>query len=309
MIKSLGGKTEMLKLFRLIYFADINHLSKFGLLITCDRYIAMKNGAVPFYVFLLHQKLLTNNQRIEFENNLNEYFLLEDTMISNLQEYDASFLSRSEVECIFETVRAYKQSATEVIINDSMNAAWSQADAFNEISIEALACSGMATDDMLAYIRYSHKMTPQIAVPDTLSVSKSKSELSLFTINVGSVLVNNANNNMHLYIVIGMSLSHFAFIEIIPAQQFSIADFYEKLQVSFLMLSEAYDFISPDAYVDCSRLITMRYGDLNTQLKQNVKTVAGKISQKDVYILLGAIHDNYTISSRIKEEFLFIIEQ
>lgn len=43
-LKQLGGRTDMHKLCKILYFADQRHLSLYGRSITGDRYIAMQYG-------------------------------------------------------------------------------------------------------------------------------------------------------------------------------------------------------------------------------------------------------------------------
>ena len=46
-IQQMGGKVDMHKIFKTLYFADQRHLSKYGRTITGDVYIAMHYGPVP----------------------------------------------------------------------------------------------------------------------------------------------------------------------------------------------------------------------------------------------------------------------
>ena len=45
--QSLGDKSDMHKLCKILYFADQRHLSLYGRSITGDTYIAMQYGPVP----------------------------------------------------------------------------------------------------------------------------------------------------------------------------------------------------------------------------------------------------------------------
>lgn len=46
-LSKLGGKSDMHKLCKILYFADQRHLSLYGRSITGDTYIAMQYGPVP----------------------------------------------------------------------------------------------------------------------------------------------------------------------------------------------------------------------------------------------------------------------
>jgi len=50
-ILSKIGKTELIRLFKILYFAERKHLAKWGNLIVNDTYIAMKNGPVPAIIY------------------------------------------------------------------------------------------------------------------------------------------------------------------------------------------------------------------------------------------------------------------
>ena len=46
-IQQMGGKVDMHKIFKTLFFADQEHLSRYGRTITGDVYIAMNYGPVP----------------------------------------------------------------------------------------------------------------------------------------------------------------------------------------------------------------------------------------------------------------------
>ena len=46
-IQQMGGKVDMHKIFKALFFADQEHLSRYGRTITGDVYIAMNYGPVP----------------------------------------------------------------------------------------------------------------------------------------------------------------------------------------------------------------------------------------------------------------------
>jgi uncharacterized phage-associated protein len=45
------GKADLIRLFKMLYFAERNHLAKWGDLIVNDIYVAMKNGPVPSIIY------------------------------------------------------------------------------------------------------------------------------------------------------------------------------------------------------------------------------------------------------------------
>ena len=57
-LQKMGGKCDMHKCCKILYFADNAHLSQWGRSITGDMYIAMNYGAVPSRIYDLSRTSL-----------------------------------------------------------------------------------------------------------------------------------------------------------------------------------------------------------------------------------------------------------
>lgn len=305
MIQSSGGKIEIIRLFRLVYFADLRHLTKYGSLITGDTYIAMKSGPMPFHVFLLYQKLLTNDHRIAFEHNVSEYFSIEDSYMNNLQEYDGSYMSKSEVECIFSTIREYKNSPIVTILNHAMNSAWINTGLLYEISLENMAQTGQVSNSMISYIQHSNKVRSHYNINSSSRQAKDNIDPILYSMNIGRVLKDNSiEDEQHQYIIVGISVKHCALVEIINGNNISLEHFDKDLTPSFIQFTSSYDFILPASYIDCSKLFIISHDKLSARLKNNPDTILGILAPEDIHSIINTVLDSYTIAARAKEEFL-----
>lgn len=304
-IQSLGGKTEVVRLMRIIYQADITHLNRYGSLITGDSYMAMKNGPVPFYIFLIYQKLLTNDTRINFENNIYEYFQLEGDNISNMHQYDGSFLSKSEVDCIFEKIREYKRLSVDEIVNDALKEELLNIESLNEIPIEVLAGNEHISSGMTSYIRWSNKLKKHYLVGDTVQLDKGTLDSLIFSLSIGCVLKDNLQQGEeHIYIVVGMSIKRCALVEIIDNSILPLEQISPNLHMSLIGFTDTYNFLPTNIYIDCSKVYGIKYNKLSERLKLNPAALIGKISEADIHNLIGTIVDSSTISMRLKEEFV-----
>ena len=63
------GETDLLKIFKILYFAERNHLAKYGRLILNDDYVAMKNGPVPSKLYDLFKKYIEDIRCMVYNND------------------------------------------------------------------------------------------------------------------------------------------------------------------------------------------------------------------------------------------------
>lgn len=102
-LSKFGGKTDMHKLCKILYFADQKHLSEYGRSITGDTYIAMQYGPVPSCVDDILKALrgdgfFSDNEGIA---NLRKPMHFENRFIvAAAAEPDMDELSLSGVECL-----------------------------------------------------------------------------------------------------------------------------------------------------------------------------------------------------------------
>ena len=126
----LGGKTDMHKLSKILYFADQQHLSLYGRSITGDCYIAMQYGPVPSKVDDMLKAVRGDSffSGTPLADKLATYFrFLNNYIIESLQDPDLDYLSESDIECLDASIEKCKDLSFGQLTDLSHNIAWSNA--------------------------------------------------------------------------------------------------------------------------------------------------------------------------------------
>lgn len=153
-LQQLGGKTDMHKLCKILYFADQQHLSEYGRSITGDKYIAMQYGPVPSSVddilkalrgdsfFSKSPEIEPIKDLIKFENK----FILKSGKNPNMD-----MLSVSDVKCLDTAIIFCKDKSFNELTLLSHGLAWSNTQKDRTISVKDILRE--ASDDE-AYVEY-----------------------------------------------------------------------------------------------------------------------------------------------------------
>lgn len=150
-LEKLGGEGDFHKVFKILYFADQKHLANYGLPITGDFYIAMKDGPVPSELYDIFKSLrgdsfFSNPEFQEFFEVRSRYF------IKAIQKPDTEELAESNIECLLESVEENRHLNFTALKNKSHQKAWDNAQN-DEMSIYDIAEEGGASPEMLKYIQ------------------------------------------------------------------------------------------------------------------------------------------------------------
>ena len=112
------------KIFKIIYFADRQHLADWGRPITGDTYIAMEAGPVPSRLYDM-LKIVRGDSYMPDTEGLGEYFQVESWMyIRPLQDADLHKLSANEKEAMSEVIEKYAALSYDEIKEKSRDVAW-----------------------------------------------------------------------------------------------------------------------------------------------------------------------------------------
>lgn len=138
-LQKLGGKTDMHKLCKILYFADQRHLSKYGRSITGDTYIAMQFGPVPSCVddmlkalrgdsfFSASDEIKPLKACMVFENRF---------IIRSLKSPDMDELSASDVECLDYAISICKDKNFAELTAYSHGLAWNNTQRDRAMSVK-----------------------------------------------------------------------------------------------------------------------------------------------------------------------------
>jgi len=112
------------KIFKIIYFADRQHLADWGRPITGDTYIAMEAGPVPSRLYDM-LKIVRGDSYYSDIEGLGDYFQIENWMyVRPLQDADLNKLSANEQEALSEAIAKYAKLSFDEIKEKSHDVAW-----------------------------------------------------------------------------------------------------------------------------------------------------------------------------------------
>ena len=112
------------KIFKIIYFADRQHLADWGRPITGDTYIAMEAGPVPSRLYDM-LKIVRGDSYMADTESLGKYFQVNSWMYVNpLVDADLDKLSSNEREALDASITQYSSSSYDEIKEKSHDVAW-----------------------------------------------------------------------------------------------------------------------------------------------------------------------------------------
>ena len=153
-LEKLGGKTDMHKLCKILYFADQKHLSEYGRSITGDKYIAMQYGPVPSSVDDILKALRGDSyfsQSPEIDP-LRKYITFENKYIlSGSLNADLDELSATDLKCIDSAIELCKDKSFGELTALSHGLAWSNSRKDRAISVKDIL---REAGDEEAYVEY-----------------------------------------------------------------------------------------------------------------------------------------------------------
>lgn len=137
------GTCDKHKLFKILYFADMKHLVGYGRpIIETDSYVKMQYGPVPARVY----------SDIE-HGDADDKISVNGYNLTPIADPDMDYLSRSEIECLDESIKENKDLTFDQLKDKSHGFAWTKAQLGDAISINNMALEGGADESVIFYIR------------------------------------------------------------------------------------------------------------------------------------------------------------
>jgi uncharacterized phage-associated protein len=139
---------------KVLYFADKEHLSRYGRLISGDNYVAMRAGPVPSgtYDIIKHARG-DGFCWADTDVPITEAFEVQGYNIVPLREPDLELLSDSDIECLDMAIEKYGHLSFSKLKRLSHDAACKSADRNDFISLEAIVKTLPNSDLLLDYIQ------------------------------------------------------------------------------------------------------------------------------------------------------------
>lgn len=152
------GEADYHKIFKILYFADQEHLKLYGRPITGDSYQAMNFGPVPSFLYDLFKtaekgihpfaEAIQMATAFSVRRNNNIPFVLA-TQVSDTDE-----LSETDLELIISSINANKELSFTELVDKSHDAAWTNAAEKQDIEMSYIdmAYAVGTSEEMIKYI-------------------------------------------------------------------------------------------------------------------------------------------------------------
>ncbi len=151
----IASKTkDLYHILKILYFADKDHLNKYGRFISGDSYSAMRNGPVPSEIYDIIKHVRGDGFYRDFDSSLKDAFKVEDNgkNIIPLRKPDLNKLSESEIECLNKSIEENIHLTFKQLKDKSHDSAFKSADENDFISVEKIAES-LGNVELLEYLR------------------------------------------------------------------------------------------------------------------------------------------------------------
>ena len=118
------SRKDFHKIFKVIYFADRQHLAEWGRPITGDTYIAMEAGPVPSRLYDM-LKIVRGDSYMPDTEGLSRFFQVENWMyLRPLVDADLNKLSPNEQQALDNSIAQYSSLSYDEIKEKSHDVAW-----------------------------------------------------------------------------------------------------------------------------------------------------------------------------------------
>ncbi|MEO6831975.1 MAG: Panacea domain-containing protein [Chitinophagaceae bacterium] len=152
-LNKVEGACDFHRLFKILYFAEKEHLAAFGRPITGDQYVAMPNGPVPSFVYDALKTLRGGKQYLTINYPVADVFEVVDWKYAGAKRAaKLEYLSESDLQMLHASIKENGGMDFETLTDKSHDSAWQQAVQNDEMNVMAIATDAGANIDMLKYI-------------------------------------------------------------------------------------------------------------------------------------------------------------
>lgn len=158
-MQSFPYGVDYIKLFKIIYFAQQDHLVRYGKVIVDDSFRALKHGPVPTYTYKALQVAEGKNLDGDFKDFLKGMEVIGKKVFTSLAP-DMDYISGSNKRSLDASVAKYGDAdpydLSDLSHDDAWKEAWSRVQddpQKNFITLIDIARAGKASKQMVDYIR------------------------------------------------------------------------------------------------------------------------------------------------------------
>jgi uncharacterized phage-associated protein len=144
------AQRDMLKVFKILWFADLSHMKEYGRFITEDDYIKMDKGPVPSRLYEILKRIRNNDP---FYEKYKQYMtVINYKFVNPLIEADLDYLSMSDIEELNKSVCENKNLTSEQLSDKSHGVAWDNSHLGYSIRTDRILDEIGMTDDVRAFV-------------------------------------------------------------------------------------------------------------------------------------------------------------
>lgn len=151
--KESKDRKDMHRIFKILYFADREHLSRYGRSITGDVYIAMSYGPVPSKIDDIFKAVRGDSFFSTYADDLKKCFhFVNKFVIAPDCDPDMDYLSETDVECLDFAIAKCSGKSFGELTEMSHDIAWNNTKRDREISVKDILRENSETEEYADYI-------------------------------------------------------------------------------------------------------------------------------------------------------------
>lgn len=148
-------------IFKILYFADMKHLAKWGSRIVEDDFFALNYGPVPTNLYDAVKEINSPNSELAILLHKSISFAFDDApnVLLARKKPNIDYISKSEIEALNESIEENSWKTFDELKNKSHDDAWSEAYNSSNKSISPVSMAKVmkADDTIIEYINYVMK--------------------------------------------------------------------------------------------------------------------------------------------------------
>ena len=141
------------RISKILYFADKEHLSRYGRLICGDHYVAMKHGPVPSGIYDIFKHVRGDGIYCPVQHAQEAFGVEADHCVVPYRDFDPDALSDSERECLDVAIKEYRDLNFHTLTQRSHDGAWEAAGENEFISLFSIADTLPNAEEVLNHLR------------------------------------------------------------------------------------------------------------------------------------------------------------
>jgi uncharacterized phage-associated protein len=141
---------------KILYFADRDHLAKYGRFICGDSYVAMKHGPVPSGAYDILKHVRGDGLACSVPHAKESFRVENDKLIVPLKDANLDLLSDSERESLDAAIVKYGTMSFGQLTSLSHDKAWDFADENEFIEVEQIVATLPDSETLLDHLANPH---------------------------------------------------------------------------------------------------------------------------------------------------------